>query len=96
MGILQSFPPTRAHSLATALLQRHSAQEIADAVEILIDVLDTLGGDPDLEDDYPAGQCDEDGINTGSPIVWKHGQSFNGPGCVIADEDCELITQIGG
>lgn len=34
MGILQSFPPTRAHSLATALLERHSAQEIADAVEI--------------------------------------------------------------
>lgn len=56
MGILQSFPPTRAHSLATALLERHSAQEIADAIEVLIDVLDALGGDPDLEDDDPAGR----------------------------------------
>jgi hypothetical protein len=31
-------------------LSRHSPHEIAEAVEVLIDVLDLLGGDPDAED----------------------------------------------
>lgn len=87
MGVLHTFPATKAHNLAAALLERHSAQEIADAIEVLIDVLDALGGDPDLEDDDPAGQADEDGINTGSNVFCSHGQSFAGPGCVISDDD---------
>ncbi len=83
MGVLHTFPATKAHSLATALLARHSAQEIADAVEVLIDVLDALGGDPDLEDNDPAGQRDEDGVNT-----LTNDMSFlcdTGPGCPISD-----------
>lgn len=90
MGILQTFPTTNAHSLAAAILGRHSAQEIADAIEVLIDVLDALGGDPDLEDDDPAGQCDEDEINTHGGQFYMHGKSFRGPGCVLSDEDCEM------
>lgn len=31
------------------LLQRHSRQEIADAIEIMIDMLDAMDGDSDLE-----------------------------------------------
>lgn len=88
MGVLHTFPTPKANNLATALLERHSAQEIADAIEVLIDVLDALGGDPDLEDDDPAGQADEDGINTGGGREFcQHGQSFAGPGCVISDDD---------
>lgn len=141
MGVLHPFPEARAARLAGMLLNRHSPQEIADAVEILIDVLDTLGGEPDLEEggddepgngddkdlawpewnqrdpyrrasgvemtstgggvfgmteddepddhaeeDDPSGQCDEDGINTGSNVFWQHGESFAGPGCVISDD----------
>lgn len=121
MGVLHPFPATKAHNLAAALLERHSAQEIADAIEVLIDVLDALGGDPDLEDnndreasdgddkdfswpksgaevrndmlgvygrseddedDDPAGQCDEDGVNTAFQVLAQEGA-----GCVISDED---------
>jgi len=78
----QAFPDVRAARLASALLSRHSAGEIADAIEVLIDVLDALGGDPDGEDDDPAGQCDEDGVNTALHLLAGHG-----PGCMIADED---------
>lgn len=132
MGVLHLFPQTRPQTLAMALLQRHSAKEIADAIEVLIDVLDALGGDPDLEDngdtepngderdisapewhtrhfrhqkagyemahtgngifgateddedDDPAGQCDEDGINTALHVL-----TGRGAGCIIADVDCD-------
>lgn len=40
--------------------------ELARIAERMIDRLDELDGDPDLEDDDPAGQCDEDGVNTAS------------------------------
>lgn len=60
MGVLHQFSHPRAHNLATALLERHSAQEIADAIEVLIDVLDMLGGDPDLEDNNDREATDGD------------------------------------
>jgi hypothetical protein len=37
-------------AIATRLLSRHSPHEIAEAIEVLVDVLDLLGGDPDKED----------------------------------------------
>jgi hypothetical protein len=55
-GEVQAFPgpPQAAVALfAERLLARHSAHEIAEAVEVLIDVLDMLGGDAELEDDDP-------------------------------------------
>ena len=67
MGVLHTFPPTRAHSLAAALLKRHSPQEIADAIEVLIDVLDALGGDPDLEDNNDREATDGDDKDVGWP-----------------------------
>lgn len=67
MGVLHTFAPMRAHTLATALLERHSAQEIADAIEVLIDVLDALGGDPDLEDNGDHEATDGDSTNVAWP-----------------------------
>ena len=51
------FPPLAAGRIAASLLNRHTAGEIAEAVTVLIDVLDLLGGDPeaeitDAEDDF--------------------------------------------
>ena len=79
-------------------------------IEALIATLDTIDGDPDVEDatdaeeDFsispwalrftdgpgcevgdPSGQCDEDGINTGSLSFAMHGHHDEGPGCPIAD-----------
>jgi hypothetical protein len=47
---LPGLPPAAAGHIAGRLLNRHSPGEIAQA----IDVLDCLGGDPDVEDDDPA------------------------------------------
>lgn len=43
-------PPLAAGRLAAQLLNRHSPHEIAEAITVLIDVLDLLGGDPEAED----------------------------------------------
>ena len=48
------FPPAAAARIAFKLLNRHSPNEIADAIEIMMDVLDFMGGDPDAEDADPA------------------------------------------
>ncbi|OYU37048.1 hypothetical protein [Novosphingobium sp. PASSN1] len=55
-----AFPPAAAARLAAKLLNRHSAHEIAEAVTVLIDVLDLIGGDPDAEEsDPPEANGDE-------------------------------------
>lgn len=46
MGQMITFPavaPARASRIAAALLTKHSAREIAEAIELLIDVLDLIG-----------------------------------------------------
>jgi hypothetical protein len=55
MAETQDFPhpPLAAGRLAQRLLNRHSPHEIAEAIEVLVDVLDLIGGDPDQETDDP-------------------------------------------
>ena len=53
---------------------------------IATDNEDDEDSDP-AEDDDPGGQCDEDGINTGSGAYMPHGINYAGPGCPIADPD---------
>ena len=65
-----------------ARLDRPALEYIAQAG---IDRLDDIDGDADLEDDDPAGQSDEDGVNTGSGLFALHGRSHDGPGCPISD-----------
>jgi hypothetical protein len=68
------FPPAAAARVCAKLLNRHSAHEIACAIEVLIDLRDLIEGDPDaeshaLEDDFTPMPADID----------------FGPGCSIAD-----------
>lgn len=129
------FPPAAAVRLASRLLDAHTQAQIADAITVLIDVLDLIGGDAEAEEspgedsfmprlaagpgcpvadgagdqswtewhsrsaqrrrsnapefaigseddeqDDPAGQCDEDGINTGIGYALD-----SGAGCTISD-----------
>ena len=65
MGTVTDIKNARAASRIAKLLDKHSPQEIADAIEILIEVLDTVDGDADREDDnqdtaVDDGPCDED------------------------------------
>lgn len=75
------------HLIAQAI-PRLSRHDLAALAERLIERLDQQDGDPDLEDDDPSGQRDEDGVNTGNGALWEHGKNFAGPGCMISDEDC--------
>lgn len=77
-------PPAAVALISARLLNKHSAHEIAEAIEILIDVLDLLGGDPDVE----ANGDEEDG--TGAEDE-EGGHTFyaSGPGCAISDPDVE-------
>lgn len=55
-------------------------------VAAAIDALDVVDGDPDLEEDDPCGQIDEDGVNTVLPdeaYRWVD----RGPGCVYSDPE---------
>ena len=74
-NVLAFAPP-----LALRLLNKHSPREIAEAIEILIDVLDAIGGNPDEEEDDPSGQCDEDEVNTTFELA-----ASGSPGCEISD-----------
>lgn len=66
----------------TRILLRHSRTEIEGFISVAISLLDLADGDPDAEEDDPAGACDEDGINTYFPDAF-------GPGCIISDDDNE-------
>ena len=48
-----AFPPAAAARIAAKVLNRHSPREIADAIDVLMDVLDLIGGDPDAEESDP-------------------------------------------
>ncbi|GAA4643973.1 hypothetical protein GCM10023115_19330 [Pontixanthobacter gangjinensis] len=67
-------------------------EQIAQAAQALIDVLDAIDGEPDDEEDDPgeeddaAGQYDEDYWT--SPLPAGHMQDY-GPGCPMADPDSE-------
>lgn len=56
-------------SLLSQAIHRLSRCELEDLAQSLIDHMDAMDGDPDLEDDDPAGQCDEDGVNTGRGLL---------------------------
>jgi hypothetical protein len=64
MGTQGGFPPAAAAHIAGQLLNRHSPHEIAEAVEVLLDVLNLMGGDPEAEsatwpnDPLAVGQAD--------------------------------------
>lgn len=73
------------YDLPVRLGRVEAAREIGDTVEELIHFLDEIGGEADFEDDDPAGQCDEDCVNTGGAL--RFGPA--GAGCCISDDDSE-------
>lgn len=68
---------------AVPKLSRHDLEALT---ERLIERLDEIDGDPELEEDDPTGQCDEDGVNTAYSFV-PYTVGGHGPGCPISDPD---------
>lgn len=75
------------YSLLSQAIHHLTRAELEDLAQSLIDHMDGIDPDPDLEDDDPSGQCDEDELNTGSRLFVQHGRIQQGPGCVISDDD---------
>lgn len=74
--------PARLIAMDRAVIEE-LAQAKLDEAHALLALLDRFDGDPDCEEDDPAGQCDEDGVNTASgSFLWG---SPEGPGCPISD-----------
>ena len=67
------------------LLSRFDRTKIEAFAEVSIALLDLIDGDPDLEDDDPAGQMTEDEISA-YPV---HG---DGPGCGLSDGGEEEVA----
>lgn len=89
MGIMHNTgrPSGLPYSLLSQAIHRLTRAELEDLAQSLIDHMDDMDPDADLEDDDPAGQSDEDGINTGNGLYCLHGRAQTGPGCAISDED---------
>ncbi len=62
-------------------------------ITISIDILDALDPDPDLEEDDPHGQVDEDGINSGPPLNLLNRRNLSGAGCIISDDDFDEVYE---
>jgi hypothetical protein len=78
--------------MAASLLNRHSEHEIAEAIEVLVDVLDLVRGDPDLEpggDDEPL-EANGD-TRDAAWIEWQNmrGSQKRGPNIASENEDDE-------
>jgi len=62
-------------------------------IAISIDILDALDPDPDIEEDDPSGQADEDGINVAAPINLLNKRSLAGAGCMLSDDDFDDVYE---
>ena len=83
MATVYQLPTTPPMPAVARILARYDRPKLEAFISVAIDLLDVLAGDPDAEEDDPAGQHDEDDWNT------LLAYSGNGPGCDISDPDRE-------
>ena len=81
---IAAFPTTLPIPAVARILARFERDQLAGFIAVALDLLDTIDGPEDAEDDDPCGQCDEDGINTAFEIAYS-----GEPGCIISDDDYE-------
>ena len=81
-SVVGAFPAMGPMPAVARILARFERDQLAGFIAVALDLLDTLDGPEDAEDDDPCGQCDEDGINTDFERVGS-----GSPGCNISDPD---------
>ena len=88
MGVIHhpTFPPAAAALIAARLLDKHSVSNIGAAIDILIDVLDLMGGDPDFEN---ATDLEDDFVMSQRAIDIARDL----PGCAISDQDAGAYVE---
>ncbi len=80
MGEIARFPTLPPAPAVMAILSRFNREQLHGFIAVAIDLADAMDGNPDAEDDDPAGQYDED-YYTGPA------KAGYGPGCTISDDD---------
>ena len=83
------FPAAATALIAKRLLARHKPREIADAIEVLVDLLDLMGGDADAEDNGDAEQAGDEQDAAWIEWLTLHGSKKRGPNIVAGHEDGE-------
>ena len=79
---IAAFPTMPPMPAVWRILARFEREQLAGFIAVALDLLDTLDGPEDAEDDDPCGQCDEDEINTDLERACT-----GSPGCEISDPD---------
>ena len=80
MGVLERIGPGAPPPAVMAILSRFDRDQLHGFIAVALELVDTLDGDPDLEDSDEDGQCSEDEISTN-----LHAQWGEGAGCGIGD-----------
>lgn len=75
--------PAVAVRVAFRILSRFNREDLGNAIEVLVDLLNSWGGDADLE-----LSGDEQDHDSAEDEICDYG--FNGPSCPIADPDCAV------
>ena len=88
MGSVSALPAIPPMPAVARILARFERDQLAGFIAVALDLLDTLDGPEDAEDDDPCGQCDEDGINTDLERACT-----GSPGCDISDPDYAVDDQ---
>jgi hypothetical protein len=85
----ETFPHAATALIAKRLLGQHSPTEIAEAITVLIDVLDLMGGDPEAEDNGDAEPAGDE--RDAAWIEWNsmRGSQKRGPNILAGHEDDE-------
>ena len=81
-GSLSAFPATPPMPAVARILARFEREQLAGFIAVALELIDTLDGDTDAEEDDPPGQCDEDEVNTALELAIS-----GAPGCPLSDPD---------
>ena len=81
-----NFPPAAAGRIAARMLDRFNRDELGNAIEVLVELLDAWDGDPDVE--LNGDETDHDRAEDCFTI--GKNDHANGPGCHISDPDCAV------
>lgn len=81
------FPPAAAARVASRMLDRFNRDELGNAIEVLVTLLDVWDGDPDEEDDDPAEAAGDE--KDAAWIEWHtmRGSQKRGPSILATDNE---------
>lgn len=89
MGTMHLHPASQPNMPAVArILSRYDRESLEAFLEVALELLDTMDGNPDLEDDDPAEEDDDSGDHASEdePAGYRaQSRSDFGPGCPISD-----------